>query len=299
MGLELPFVTFDVFTKERFRGNALAIVTIPKDFTPKPTQAQKQTIAREFNLSETVFVHEEDGPSRHFDIFLPHSEIPFAGHPTIGTAVSLLPLGVNTLIAKAGPLAITQPTPGFVQASIPHDTHLHAARLRDVPSFGPSDLSTVPEIRNAELNAPIFTIVNGMNFILAELDNLDILSKVVLSPCKFPLEKLLDAGSPAGLLSRYYYVKLQEEPGKVVIRTRMIEGTFEDPATGSAACCLASYLSLHDNKQEGTVRYEITQGVEMGRDSDIIVEVAIKDGKIDTVSLAGTATQVMRGYVSL
>lgn len=301
MTRELPFVTLDVFAKEAFKGNPLAVVTIPRSTDPKPTQQQKQTIAREFNLSETVFVHDDsDQPDRRtIDIFLPTQEIPFAGHPTIGTAVSLLSQGVTTLVTKAGPIPLVQPTPGTVQAAIPHKTHLHAARLSSVAdSFPPTALSPVQAIKDAELASPLFSIVDGMTFVLVELPSLDLLSRVTLTAADLPQETLLDAGSKHGFLGRYYYVKLSEEPGKVAIRSRMMEGSFEDPATGSAACCLCSYLSRTAGGPDGTTRYEVTQGVEMGRESHIIVEVGTKAGAIDTVSLAGTAMQIMRGHVA-
>lgn len=106
--MPLPFTTIDVFTQTPFKGNPLAVVTIPFGLTL--TQTQKQAIAKEFNLSETVFVHDAVEPSatdeRRFDIFTPQAELPFAGHPTIGTAVFLYPKGVRTLIAKAGPIEI-------------------------------------------------------------------------------------------------------------------------------------------------------------------------------------------------
>ncbi|CAH0014780.1 unnamed protein product [Clonostachys rhizophaga] len=313
MGLELPFVTLDVFARERFKGNPLAVVTIPKGTHPKPTTQQKQTVAREFNLSETVFVHEETpgwddqgtsssdgGQRRHIEIFLPDQEVPFAGHPTIGTAVSLLPRGITTLITKAGPIALAQPIPGTVQAAIPHDVHLHQARLRSLPSFSPGDLSAVPEIREAELGAPIFSLVDGLAFILVPLASLELLSQVTLSPAKFPQDRLIDPGFTHGFICRLYYVILDEGPGKVLLRSRMMAGTFEDPATGSASCALGSYLALHSgDKRDRTIQYEITQGVEMGRESNILVEVDLKNDVVDQVRLAGTATQVMHGFISL
>ncbi|KAK7220864.1 hypothetical protein V2G26_008867 [Clonostachys chloroleuca] len=313
MGLELPFVTLDVFARERFKGNPLAVVTIPKGTLPKPTTQQKQTVAREFNLSETVFVHEENpgwddqgtsssdgGQRRHIEIFLPDQEVPFAGHPTIGTAVSLLPRGITTLITKAGPIALAQPALGTVQAAIPHDVHLHQATLRSLPSFSPGDLSAVPEIREAELGAPIFSLVDGLAFILVPLASLELLSQVTLSPAKFPQDRLIDPGFTHGFICRLYYVILDEGPGKVVLRSRMMAGTFEDPATGSASCALGSYLALHSgDKRDRTIQYEITQGVEMGRESNILVEVDLKYDVVAQVRLAGTATQVMHGFISL
>ncbi|KAM6514305.1 hypothetical protein FALCPG4_015455 [Fusarium falciforme] len=303
--MEFPFITVDVFTETRFRGNPLAIVTIPTS-GPKPTQERKQAIAREFNLSETVFVHDVPDPAtnkqRSIDIFLPFAEIPFAGHPTVGTAVSLLDEGVETLVTKAGPIPITQSEghPRFASASIPHNVHLHAKHLCDL-SLSASELSSNAQIREIELNAPIFSVVNGVSFILIELPSLELLAEVQQSSTQFSIDKLLDDGWQSGFMGRYYYVPTgssQDENGQPVVslRTRMITHQFEDPATGAAACCLSSFLSAVGDKQETpSRRYNITQGVEMGKESNIVVEVEVKDFKIDKVKLAGTAVQVMKG----
>lgn len=305
--MELSFITLDVFTQTRYRGNPLAVVTIPAD-GPKPTQEQKQTIAREFNLSETVFIHDvadpETNKTRQIDIFLTHSELPFAGHPTIGAAVSLLPQGVNKVITKAGPIPITQTGPDSAQAGIPHNVHLHQRRLRDL-TLGANDLQSVDEIRQLELDAPVFSIVKGMSFILIELPSLELLAKVCLTGAHFPAHELLDQEWQEGFLARYYYVRTgssQTATGipTLSLRTRMLEKSFEDPATGSASCCLASYLSLEGDKQTTDLRrYEITQGVEIGKESSIVVDIGVKNSSIDTVTLAGPAVQVMRGHITL
>ncbi|PNY28072.1 isomerase [Tolypocladium capitatum] len=304
--MELPFITVDVFTETRFRGNPLAIVTIPAS-GPKPTTEQKQTIAREFNLSETVFVHDVADPAdktRRIDIFLPFAEIPFAGHPTIGAAVSLLDQGVTTLVTKAGPIPLRQTGPRVAQASVPHHVHLHAATVRDL-ALAPGELAANPQIRDLELAAPIFSLVNGVSFVLVELPSLDLLANVQLGGTHFPVDRLLDDGWRNGFLGRYYYVRTgsRRDEGRqpvVSLRTRMITQTFEDPATGAAACCLSSFLStLKDKQDEPSRRYELTQGVEMGKESNIVVEVTMKDSRIDRVRLAGTAVQVMRGHVTV
>ncbi|KFG80154.1 putative phenazine biosynthesis protein [Metarhizium anisopliae] len=312
MPTELPFVTLDVFTTTPYRGNPLAVVTIPSTLSPPPTQAQKQAIAREFNLSETVFIHDVANPettkTRNIDIFLPFAEIPFAGHPTIGTAVSLLDQGVDTLVTKAGPIPLKQTGERFVQASIPHDVHVHAKTARQL---GPGNLYSVErlqadnEIRERELSAPVVSIVDGVTFLLIKLESLEQLAKVQQTGVEFPPEELLDEGWKKGLIARLYFVKTGEKKDESgspvqVLRTRMMEHSFEDPATGSAACCLSSYLSIEGDKQTTPKRrYEITQGVEMGKESNIVVEVEMKDDKIDNVQLAGTAVQVMRGHVLL
>ncbi|KAI8721965.1 hypothetical protein NCS52_00339300 [Fusarium sp. LHS14.1] len=308
--MEFPFVTLDVFTTTRYRGNPLAVVTIPTD-APKPSQEQKQTIAREFNLSETVFVHDvkPDGPEsdvtrRVIDIFTTDEEIPFAGHPTIGTAVSLIPQGVNTVITKAGPVALVQTRPGHIQAAIPHNVRRHRRTLAQLSSPAPGQLSADPGIRQLELEAPLFSIVNGLSFVLINLPDLEHLAKVQTCVVPFSADGLLDDDWQTGPLFKYYYVFTgqRQENGVDIfsIRTRMMEAAMEDPATGSAACGLSSFLTLQQpDLQDQTFRYEIDQGVEMGRESNIVVQVTAKESKIDKVELSGTATTVMRGYVTI
>ncbi|RGP77880.1 phenazine biosynthesis [Fusarium longipes] len=309
--MELPFITLDVFTKTRYRGNPLAVVTIPADRNiPKPTQEQKQAIAREFNLSETVFIHEaspnadSDVTQRVIDIFTIDTEIPFAGHPTIGAAVTLIPNGVDTVITKAGPIALTQTRPGYIQAAIPHNVRCHSKTLADLPAPAPGQISTDPAIRDCELEAPLFSIVNGMTFALIKLPDLEHLGRVQTCGVSLPLHDVLDDGWRNGLLCKYYYVVngQREEDGVTVcsIRSRMMEAAIEDPATGSAASALSSYLSLQQaSLGDHAFRYEIDQGVEMGRESNIVVDIDLKESKIATVKLSGTAIPVMRGYVSV
>ncbi|KAH7157697.1 hypothetical protein B0J13DRAFT_581755 [Dactylonectria estremocensis] len=305
--MELPFVTLDVFTTTRYRGNPLAVVTIPAS-VPPPSQEQKQAIAREFNLSEAVFVHDVPDPEvnkqRVIDIFVTSAEIPFAGHPTIGTAVFLRSQGVDTLITKAGPIPLIETTPGHIQAAIPHNVRQHNKTIADLPAPSPGQLNPDLAIRRLEIDAPLFSIVKGMTFVLVNLPHLDQLANVTTSVTPFRTDQLLDDGWQEGLLSNYYFVHTGQkvEAGMTIfsIRSRMMESAFEDPATGSAACALSSYLTLRQpDLQNQTFRFEIDQGVEMGRESNIVVEVALRDSKINTVKLSGTATQVMRGYVTI
>ena len=312
MSFDLPFQTVDVFTTTRFKGNPLAIVTIPPPPHAQPTQEQKQSIAREFNLSETVFLHDipeaekATNKSRKFDIFLTNREIPFAGHPTVGTAVSLLGEGVDTLVAKAGELKVQKIGDGnTVKVQIPHDLHLHQKRLKDLVGKLDLTLSSNETIRRAELEAPVFSIVNGMTFVLVELPDLETLGKVHYGPV--PEEHLTDEGWRGGFAAKYYYVRqgsAYEDPEDgmtaLTLRSRMLEGAIEDPATGSAASCLCSYLGLTEGTGKSQkFKYQVIQGVEMGRESTIRIEVDVKDEKVETVFLAGTAVQVQRGVFTV
>ncbi|KAI0845521.1 Diaminopimelate epimerase-like protein [Daldinia vernicosa] len=316
--MALQFVTLDVFTSQRLQGNPLAVVTVPAALKESLTQATKQNIAREFNLSETVFLHEAaesdtGSEERHIDIFTIGREIPFAGHPTIGTAVLVkyhLHPHVQILITKAGPIGIVPQPANHIRAKIPHDVHLHSRTLADVVGAAAAGLSPDPQIREAELRAPVFSIVKGMTFVLVKLPSLELLSRVGagnrLDFDGLP-KPLLDEG-PWGdsFVSRYYYVDVGEEEGEEegvrAIRARMVELGFEDPATGSAAAALAAYLTLREEKTGR--KFRVTQGVEIGRKSDISVETTTKGGAEGEVGLVdlwlgGTAVVVMKGTLTL
>ncbi|KAE8420049.1 hypothetical protein BDV36DRAFT_250394 [Aspergillus pseudocaelatus] len=308
----IDFVTLDVFTTTPFKGNPLGVVHLPPEVPL--SQVQKQTIAQEFNLSETVFIHDvdpsndSDPHTRHIDIFTTTTELPFAGHPTIGTASYLQAQGISKIITKAGPIPIRSGTEeGHVSAAIPHDTHLNSRVLGDIESSLRADrLHSTPEIRSAELQAPIFSIVNGMTFALIPLPSLDLLSQVY--PGAFPcaVHDLVDVEWSETFIGRYYYVILgttvsDSGVSTVQLRTRMVEDQIEDPATGSAACALTSYLAL-EKYSETTIQFQVTQGVEMGRQSDIEVEVRVdvgEDGarRVKSVQLGGKARQIMKGSI--
>ncbi|KAI1394023.1 Diaminopimelate epimerase-like protein [Hypoxylon trugodes] len=307
--MELQYTILDVFTSKRLEGNPLAVVSVPAALKDRLTQEAKLKVAKEFNLSETVFLHEETNPqSREIDIFTIEREIPFAGHPTIGTAILVknhVNPDVDTLVAKTGPIGIVSQTDNHVHARIPHNVHLHAKTLGDVVGAEHTGLSPVPEIRDAELKAPVFSVVKGMTFILVRLPSLELLGRVStagrLDFDNLP-SPLLDEGEwSESFVCRYYYVDVGEVDGERGIRSRMIELGFEDPATGSAATALGSYLTL---KEEGRGRkFRITQGVEIGRTSHISVETTTQeiDGSVKLVDLwlGGTAVVIMKGSLTV
>ncbi|KAL2861918.1 hypothetical protein BJX68DRAFT_223498 [Aspergillus pseudodeflectus] len=308
--MALTFTTLDVFTETRFKGNPLAVVTIPPGMVL--TQAQKQAIAREFNLSETTFVYDVEASSaptdtRRFDIFTPHAEIPFAGHPTIGTAACLYSSGVRTLLAKAGPISIERTGDGTIRAAVPHNIRLHQRRLSCLEPGPISALQT--EVARAEHGAPLFSIVKGMTFALIELPSLEVLGAVAVGARPDLPAELLDDGWRDGWVTRrYYFVRLGSQcgdGGRTVhqIRTRMVKLTMEDPATGSAACALSSYLSLYE-LQEPSVTFEITQGVEMGRESKLLIDAEVGTGldgarELGALHLGGKAVPVMSGSIAV
>lgn len=152
---------------------------------------------------------------------------------------------------------------------------------------------------------PIFSIVKGMTFVLFELASVEALSRLRMFPRGVALPEG-HLGDHAGLLGVYSYVRLGMSTSSddtvmtTKVQTRMFDGSLEDPATGSAACALASFLALTTSGGAKVRVFEITQGVEMGRRSDIRVKVVLTAlGAVEDVELGGGAVGVMEGFLTL
>lgn len=313
--LKLDFVTVDVFTDKPYEGNPLAIIRIPCGVSV--TQEEKQRIAREFNLSESTFLHEHTNNAEDkwtVDIFMTTRELPFAGHPTVGTACYILARvaeqrGIRDGVInagfqlKAGPVALCYDVAKkTARAAIPHDVHVHSKKWSRNELF-----KLQPGLATAHSNGeialqddyPIVSIVKGMTFVLVELENLEALARVSLAGRSVEIDGL-DQGWNQTFVGTYFYVRTgKSTAGATQLRTRMIEGPLEDPATGSAASDLAAHLSLQDGKPGESLKYELLQGVEMGRRSEILIEVIMADvGGIQTVYLEGGAVEVMEGRLT-
>ncbi|KAJ5142964.1 uncharacterized protein N7515_001751 [Penicillium bovifimosum] len=209
----LNFVTLDVFTSTPYSGNPLAVVFLEDTAL---TQSQKQTIAREFNFSETIFVHPvNDKTKRTIDIFTTKHEIPFAGHPTIGAATWFLHHSTNpadssnvtTLTTKSGDIPIrANSSDKTVAAKIAHNTRIHAARfsLSELLRLHPS---LAPFVRE-DATFPVFSVVNGMSQVFVELPSLEALGAVALaSGGELVSDQYLDEGWRNGLICLYFFVR--------------------------------------------------------------------------------------------
>jgi trans-2,3-dihydro-3-hydroxyanthranilate isomerase len=282
------FATLDVFTDRRFAGNPLAVVLD----TEALDAAAMQAIAREFNHPETVFVFAPADPAHRarVRIFTPARELPFAGHPTVGTAVLLgtrdgggrdivLEEGIGavrcTLESNGGVagarFAITQlPT----EVGAPADDAAIAAAL----SLAPSDIG---EGRPARWSAGLpFTFV-------------PIASLAAMARCRPDLAKF-DAAFGAGGAA-YAFCNETAEPGHH-FHARMFApgmGVPEDPATGSAAAAFAGVLARR--LRDGTHAFVIEQGYEMGRPSLIRLTAEVAAGRLVSASIGGNAVIVTEG----
>ena len=305
----LSFVTVDVFTTTSFKGNQLAVVELPAGYEPK--QELKQAIAREFNFSETVFVHPtpaslEDG--RRISIYTLRGELPFAGHPVIGAACHIcqnLELETEEIYLQclAGLIKVRyNRDERIAEVNVPHDIRIHRQPVSGRAALKDQSYLARTSVITAEL--PVMSIVKGMSFVLIHLPSVvPHLEKLESGPSGVDVSSVqLDEKWPATFIGSYFYV-IESHPSERVtrLRTRMLEASVgEDSATGSAACTLACYLALKDGKQGKTYKYAIEQGVEMGRASDIFVAVTLgTTGSVQSVMLAGRVVLVTQGVLHL
>ena len=304
--VQLSFVTLDVFTTTRYQGNPLAIVRIPRG--QDVSTEQMQAVAKEFNLSETLFLHEntfsEDAlPEWRVRIFVTNAEIPFAGHPTIGAAVyaltTLHPRDKGKLICHAGTIRLDYAAQ-VATANVPHNFHRHTQHPISTEDF----YTLHPSLRKLgvkPLSIDVASPVKGMNFICIELADLETLSQVDTNNPE-PTASLDDEWNE-GLVGTFLYVVtgLRSHPGDAIkCRTRMLMGSLEDPATGSASCGLAALLALKD-KITHVTKFELTQGVEMGRKSEIGVTITLNEemDAVQKMELSGSAVKVMEGVIEV
>ena len=286
------FATLDVFTTQPLAGNPLAVVLDAEGLDG----AAMQAIAREFNLSETVFVLPPDEP-RHrarLRIFTPARELPFAGHPTVGTAVLLALQAPPAADAVAFGLEEGIGTVPCLVEILP-DGSGGRARFK-LPAL-PDSLGPGPE--PAALAALLGLEPEAIGFGRHRP------SRHGTGPCFtcVPVSSAarLDAVRPAAAPEEgdglYLYAPDPEGTG-LAFRTRMFAprmGVPEDPATGSAAAAFAGVLMQFEALGEGTHDVAIAQGQAMGRPSAIALQIAIESGALRSVEIGGAAVLVSEG----
>ncbi|KAJ5695842.1 hypothetical protein N7536_006254 [Penicillium majusculum] len=309
-GQKAPYVTLDVFTSQRFKGNPVAIVKLSD---VKLSQEQKQQIAKEFNFSETVFLHPTTGDGNpQVDIFTPVNEMEFAGHPIIGAGHFLFrqvladaPNRSNALIVttKAGPVPISyDPANDVVSAEVPHNIHIHqqGATASHILPVQPS-LKGFSDLQGLAETSPVVSLVKGVTYALVDLtERSDIFANIM--PGGSPDLDLDEGWSPSFTGIMYHRHLGSRTEGDLVIWdlcVRMIAINLEDPACGSGGCSLGAYLALSNGQKGRNHRFYIDQGIEMGRDSHIIVDVLLDEDrkKVSTIKLAGHAAFVAEGNI--
>lgn len=300
MANEFRYFTADVFTDEMFGGNQLAVFPDARGLD----ETTMQKIARELNLSETVFVLPAETPqgTRRLRIFTPGSELPFAGHPTVGTAFVLASIGEVPPIGERVRVVFEEgvgPVEVLIEFSDgrPVFSQLSAARMPEegAPPSGTSDLAAVlslepSQILDGERRPRSFSC--GVPYLFVTVRDLAALGEARV---KIDLwERYL-----SGYAAPEIYLLTEMATGDV--RARMFApgiGIQEDAATGSAAAALAGYLAP-ENAPDGTLRWTVRQGVEMERSSTLQVEADITHGAISAVRVGGSSVMVSEGVLRL
>jgi len=306
----VAFETLDVFTTRRFGGNPLAIVYDEKQLTA----AQMQSIAAEFGYSETTFVlpPSDEANTAHVRIFSPTYEMPFAGHPNVGTATALAWRG-NFMGRPVGHTVRFEEKAGLVLLNILHDAagQPTGAMLTapepfslPVPSLPVKDVAAAVSLEPSELvvsNHPPLVATTGLPFIVAECASLDALARSRGAPAAFEELCALDAVPPKVLLYTHTGTEKGEGAGGVVhqIRARMhrANGT-EDAGTGAANACLAGVLASlapPPGCAAALVRARVVQGVEMGRPSELRAEAELLADGVGAVRIGGSCVAMTRG----
>ena len=295
------FHTLDVFTADRFAGNQLAVVLDAKGLA----SAQMQAIAKEFAISETVFVLPPENPSHtaKIRIFTPGQELPFAGHPTVGAAVLLADLKGRASPGTDDAIIVLEEGIGAVRVGVRHKAGEAAYAEFDAPKL-PEPLSTpvLPDRMADALGVSPGEIgfenhrptrySAGVPYAFVPMRGLEAIARARMIP---PFWE--SAFGPHGA---YLYCR-ETVHTTANFHARMFAPDLanEDPATGSAAVAFAAAIHRFDDLKDGTRKMLIEQGYEMGRPSQINLEITVAGSQLRQVRIGGRAVRVSRGTLEV
>ena len=292
--MALQFYTADVFTDKAFGGNQLAIIPDARGLTDE----QMTSITREFNFSESTFVFPPEDPrhTRRVRIFTPGYELPFAGHPTVGTAIVLALSGDIPLTGEETQIVFEEgvgPCPVTIRAEngkavFAQLTTAQPPEKRNHP-YAVDDIAAMLSLESGDVGEEIEAWSVGVPYVVVPIRSIEALGRARIRYDVW--ERVLkDTWAPE------VFLFTEQEEG--VVRARMFAPTLgipEDPATGSAAGSLAGYRAARATQSDGTLRFTVHQGVEMGRPSRLEVEVDLKGGAAQSVRVGGAAVLVSSG----
>lgn len=300
------YVVLDVFTTRPLEGNPLAVVLDADDLDT----TRMQRIAREFNLSETVFVRPAAHPahSAELRIFTPARELPFAGHPTVGTAALLAEERFGSVTRAIDAVVVLEEQVGVVRAAVklhperPPYAEFDAPRLArpirgELPSKGAIADALGVDATDIGFENHVPSIFEaGVPFTFIPVAGLDVVRRAKLDVANW--KKAFGAEET---LSVYVYCR-ETLFHDSTFHARMFDAGFgigEDPATGSAAAAFAGVIHRFDQPTEGTHHERIEQGFEMGRPSLIDLTVEIQGKDLSGVRIGGSAVRVAEGTIDV
>jgi trans-2,3-dihydro-3-hydroxyanthranilate isomerase len=303
--MQLNYVTVDVFTDRPFGGNPLAVVPDARGVTSE----QMQAIASEFNLSETTFVLPPADPAHtaRVRIFTPRVELPFAGHPNVGTAFVLATAADAAGAARRpdGDAMIFEEQAGLVPVTLlrngnlvtgarlaaPQGLSVGATIARDIVaaacSLAPDDIDThVHEPCIASCGAPlVFAAVASRTALAAARPRLDVFAQHI------PVSRAIGI---------HLYVEIKSQAADIEARMfAPLYGVVEDPATGAANVALAALLASLADERNVRLERRISQGVDMGRPSLIVASAEKQEGEVVAAYVGGRCVPVMSGVITL
>lgn len=292
-GMEIPFYQVDVFTDHIFGGNPLAVFTNGQNFK----EEDLQKVAREMNLSETTFVYPPSTDEADFDvrIFTPTSEIPFAGHPTLGTAYVLRE---NALVApEKNPLRLNFKA-GIISVWAEEDRifmqHPPAQTLHELDASEKIAQALGLTLNDLDENFPVRVVSTGFPALIVPIKTINKIKEIEPDP-----QTLNEVLKPLGIDMIYPFCR-ETIDWENTVHVRAFApglGIPEDPATGSVAGAMGAYwASLTDDEE---ITLVIEQGSEMQRPSLIDVEVSKRGGEIKKIRVGGKCQSVFTGYMKL
>jgi trans-2,3-dihydro-3-hydroxyanthranilate isomerase len=289
----LTFYIVDVFAEEKFTGNQLAVV---RD-TANLSDEEMQNITKEMNYSETTFILSDDQKDGGYDvrIFTPAREVPFAGHPTLGTAYVIQqeiikePAEKVILNLKVGQIPVTFNYKGKEKDVL---------RMKQIePTFGqiiePEPISQMLGINKSDIDErfPVHEVSTGMYFIIVPLKTLDAIKRAKVNKDKY--FKLIENTQAKAIL--VFCPETYSKENDLNVRVFVdYYGIPEDPATGSGNGCLAGYLVKHRYFGKNQIDIRVEQGYEIARPSSLYLKAENKEGKID-ISVGGKVVMVAQG----
>jgi trans-2,3-dihydro-3-hydroxyanthranilate isomerase len=308
---QLRYVTADVFTGRQFGGNPLAVVLDARGLTADEMLA----VTREFNYSESTFVlPAERGGAARVRIFTPGGEVPFAGHPTVGTAHVLFATGALAPGAGAETTIVLEEQVGDVAVRVRFDGGAEAAPTGGrEPSFAELTAAEAPTERDAPESA---LLAAALGLEPGDLLGGDYAPRMASCGLPFVLVPVRDRGAVARARVRHEAWERALPPGawtrelmvfamdgeRADVRARVfVPGLSvpEDPATGSANAALGGYLARRTPRLDAALAWTVEQGIEMGRPSLLHVSADKRGGEVAAVRVGGRAVVVSAGTLYL
>jgi trans-2,3-dihydro-3-hydroxyanthranilate isomerase len=298
------YCTADVFTDAPFSGNQLAVFPDARGIP----EHRLLDVTREFNYSETTFVYPANDPAhtRRVRIFTPGAEVPFAGHPTVGTAHVLATIGEVPLTGSLTRIVFEEgvgPVPVVIRSSngVPVSAQLSVARL---PERGPVAASR--DAIAATLGLDLSDLAGddwspealscGLPYLFVPVRDLAAVAKARVRMDAW------DATLKGAWASELFVFARGGERAGTAFRARMFAPGLnvpEDPATGSANAALAGYLAAREPRRDGLLAWRVEQGFEMGRPSIIDVEADVASGQVTAVRVGGSSVLVAEGTMAI